>query len=149
MCRNNSKFHYLKRSSKTHYHMKKIIKFAPVAAIALFALLLAAPAIVSAQNPGYLPTVLPGGEGEAGEVTIGGWVGVLITVVRWFYTIIFIVAVLFILLAAWNFITSKGDPNQAKLARTQLLYAVIGIAVALISYTIIFFVNNALNAPSL
>lgn len=68
----------------------------------------------------------------------------LITVVQWFYTIIFIVAVLFILLSAFSFITSKGDAIKVASAKRQLLYAVIGIVVALISYTIIELVKNTI-----
>ncbi len=108
---------------------------------------LVAPAVM-AQEAGKLPQVLPTGEGVAGYATVGGWVGLLITVVQWFYTIIFILAVLFILMAAYNFITSKGDPGKTKAARQQLLYAVIGIAVALISYTVIYFVESAINTPT-
>jgi len=131
----------MERSPKIQNNMKHIAKISGAIAIFLFAILLVAP-VAFAQ--GTIPSVLPGGEGDYGQDTIGGWVSILITIVRWFYTIIFIIAVLFILLAAWNFITSKGDPTKTKTARGQLLWAVIGIAVALISYTIIYFVRSAL-----
>jgi NAD/NADP transhydrogenase beta subunit len=68
------------------------------------------------------------------------------TVVKWIYTIIFIVAVLFILLAAFNFITSKGDQTKVQTAKKQLLYAVIGIAVALLSYGVVNLVQNSLQS---
>ncbi len=70
----------------------------------------------------------------------------IITIVQWFYTIIFIVAVFFILLSAFYFITSGGDETKTKKAKSTLLYAVIGIAVGLLSYSIIIFVQNALGS---
>lgn len=124
--------------------MKYITKISGVVGLALIAMFLVTPAVSAQGTIGTIPSILPGGEGDYGQETIGGWVNILITIVKWFYTIIFIIAVLFILLAAWNFITSKGDPTKTKTARGQLLWAVIGIAVALISYTIIFFVRSAL-----
>ena len=81
-----------------------------------------------------------------GPVTVSGWVAILVNVVQWFYTIIFIIAVLFILLAAFNFITSGGDPTKTTAAKKQLLYAVIGIVVALLSYGVVTLVQNSLNS---
>ena len=89
--------------------------------------------------PSPSPIVTPIGPRTTGELT-----QFFVTVVQWFYTIIFIVAVLFILLAAFGFITSKGSPEKVAKAKAQLLYAVIGIAIALISYSIIALVQNTL-----
>lgn len=71
--------------------------------------------------------------------TVGGLVGILIVVVQWVYTIFFIVAVFFILLAAYNYLTSSGEPAKVAAAHKQLLYAAIAIAVALlaVSFTVI------------
>jgi hypothetical protein len=57
----------------------------------------------------------------------------LISVVKWTYTIFFVMAVFFILLAAYNFITAQGDEKKIGAARKQLKYAAIGIAVALLA----------------
>ena len=83
---------------------------------------------------------------QTGPSTVSGWVDVLIMVVKWLYTIVFIVAVLFILLAAFNFITSKGDATKTGTAKKQLLYAVIGIAVALLSYGVVTLVRTSLQS---
>ena len=99
-----------------------------------------------AQAPGDLIDPL-GTELSTGEfTTIGGVVGVLIIVVKWVYTILFIVAVLFILLAAFNFITSKGDAEKVGTAKKQLLYAVVGIAVGLLAYAIVELVRGSLGS---
>lgn len=94
-------------------------------------------------TPGTVPgPIVPG----QGPTSVGGWVQVLVNVVKWIYTIIFIVAVLFILLAAFNFVTSKGDAAKTETAKKQLLYAVIGIAVALLSYGIVSLVQSSVTS---
>lgn len=115
--------------------MKKIILFALLIGLSGFFGVLSA----NAQGP-VIPQVLP----SVGPPSITGWVQILITVVQWFYTIVLIVAVLFILLAAFNFITSRGDPGKVTEAKKQLLYAIIGIAVALLSYGVVTLVQNSL-----
>jgi len=68
----------------------------------------------------------------------------LITIVRWVYTIFFVVAVLFILFAAYNFILGGKDEAKVKLAKSQLKYAIIAIAIALISAGVTTVINNFL-----
>jgi quinol-cytochrome oxidoreductase complex cytochrome b subunit len=58
---------------------------------------------------------------------------ILAKVVRYAYTIFFIVAVLFILVAAFNFLTAQGEPDKIKKARAQITWALVAIAIALIS----------------
>lgn len=124
--------------------MENFLKIAAISAIGLFVFAFAIPAL--AQQPGEIPQVV---DSVAVEGTVGGWVGILLTFVRWVYTAVFIVAVLFILMAAFNFITSKGDPGKVKTARSQLLYAIVGIAVALVSYTIVSLVENSLTGGTI
>ncbi|BCX15873.1 MAG: hypothetical protein KatS3mg098_102 [Candidatus Parcubacteria bacterium] len=81
-----------------------------------------------------------------GPTTIGEGVGVFVKIVQWIYTILFIVATLFIILAAYNFVTSKGDQTKVGTAKKMLMYAVIGIAVGLLSYTIVYFVQRSLSS---
>ena len=110
--------------------------------------LVAAPMLVSAQNitkPGDLPSFNSNVTND-NLTHVSGWVGILLTIVRWVYTILFIVAVLFILLAAYNFVMSKGDPEKVSAAKKQLLYAVVGIAVGLLSYLVVTLVQNSLSS---
>jgi len=50
-----------------------------------------------------------------------------------FFVFVIVISVLFILLAAYNFITSAGDATKVSTARSQILYAAIGIFVALLA----------------
>ncbi len=58
---------------------------------------------------------------------------ILAKIAQWAYTIFFIMAIIFILVAAFNFLTAQGDPEKIKSARTQIIWACVAIAIALIS----------------
>jgi hypothetical protein len=58
---------------------------------------------------------------------------ILARIVSYAYTIFFIIAVLFILIAAFNFLTAKGDSSKVQSARDQIKWAVVAIIIALIS----------------
>ena len=59
------------------------------------------------------------------------------------FGIIGVVAVLFIVIAALQLITSGGNPESAKKARETIIYAVIGLIVAVSAEAIVtFFLNN-------
>jgi len=58
---------------------------------------------------------------------------ILANILRYAYTIFFIVAIIFILVAAFNFLTAKDNPEKVKSARSQILWAAVAIAIALIS----------------
>src|SRR4030042_5641565 len=62
-----------------------------------------------------------------------GLLNVLGSVVEWVYIIFFIVAVLFIIFAAFNYLTGADTPDKIKSAHSQLIYAAIAIAVALLA----------------
>lgn len=54
-------------------------------------------------------------------------------IVRWTYYIFFVLAVYFILIAAFGYLTAGGNPEKIKSANSSLLWAFVAIAVALIS----------------
>ena len=51
-----------------------------------------------------------------------------------------LLAVVFIIVGAIQYITSSGDAGKAAKAKNTILYAVIGLVVALLSYAIVYFV---------
>jgi len=75
----------------------------------------------------FADTLPPGPQNEADILAI------LNTVTNWVFTIFLAAAVIFILLGAFKFLTSAGDPGKVSSARDNLLYALIGIAVALMA----------------
>ncbi len=54
-------------------------------------------------------------------------------VTNFVFTAVMLIAVLFIILAAFYFLTAGGNPDTITKARQMLIYALIGIAVALLA----------------
>ena len=62
-------------------------------------------------------------------------------------TLLFItgmVAVIMIVIGGLRYVTSNGDSNQASQAKNTILYAVIGLVVAIMAYAIVNFVITSL-----
>lgn len=52
---------------------------------------------------------------------------------NWVFAIFLAISLIYIVLAAFQFVTGGGDPVQVSAARQKLIYAAIGIAVALLA----------------
>lgn len=57
--------------------------------------------------------------------------------------IIVVVAILFAVLAAFNFLTAAGDPEKVKSARNFILYALVGVIVAYLAGAIVTAIETA------
>jgi len=66
-----------------------------------------------------------------------GILDLVVSLTAWFAFIVFALAVVFILYAAFLFITAGGNDETIKKAKDVLLYGVIGIIVALIAYGVV------------
>jgi len=87
------------------------------------------------------------GPAPVGVVTsVSGIWNVINTVVKWVYWLFFIAAVLFIILAAFTYLTAAGDAAKVKTANTRLIYAVVAVAVALLAYGVEALVRSALTS---
>ncbi|MCH7605354.1 hypothetical protein IID24_05195, partial [Patescibacteria group bacterium] len=71
---------------------------------------------------------LPEGPQKAGEI-----LDLLDLVTDWIFAIAMAVALIYLVLAGFQFVTGGGDPAKITQARQKLIYAIIGIGVALIS----------------
>ncbi|MEK7510331.1 MAG: hypothetical protein AAB567_02085 [Patescibacteria group bacterium] len=60
----------------------------------------------------------------------------------WIFAIFLLTAVIFIILAAFQFLTGGGDPGKLAEARNKLIYAAVAIAVALLARGIPVVVKN-------
>lgn len=63
----------------------------------------------------------------------GGIYQVLIKIAQFLFTAFLIIAVIFIIIAAFSYLTAGGDAEKVKKASQQILWAVIAIAIVLIS----------------
>ena len=68
----------------------------------------------------------------------------IVAVTKWAYTIFFVLAVAFILLAAYRYLMAKDNEAEVKKATAALKNAVIAIAIALVSAGVSSIVNSAL-----
>jgi len=79
------------------------------------------------------------------ECTGQSVVGLFSKLVTYLYTAFFIVAVGFILIAAFNYLQGGTNPEKVKTAKNQLKYAIIAIVIALLSTGISLIINNVLS----
>jgi len=56
---------------------------------------------------------------------------IIYTVTDWIFYLVFAVATVFIILGAFTIVTAGGDPQKVNTGKNYLLYAVIGVIVAL------------------
>jgi len=49
------------------------------------------------------------------------------------FLVLVAISIIFIIFAAYTFVTSGGDPGKTETARTTLIYAIIGIVVAFLA----------------
>jgi hypothetical protein len=117
-----------------------LLKIASVLAVAV---LIFAPVVSFAQND-ITPVDPPGTEGPITDPEEA--IGFLDTILGWVARIFWIAAAFFIFVAAFKYLTAAGDPTKVKAASTMLLYAVVAIAVAILSWGIPAFVNNFLSS---
>ena len=77
---------------------------------------------------GICQAELPQGPQSGGEI-----LRIIDAIGDWVFGIFMLIAVIFILLALFDFITGGGDPAKITTARQKLIYAVVGVALALVA----------------
>ncbi len=76
--------------------------------------------------------------------TVGGVEALIGKIVNWISGLFFVVAIVYIIYAAFLFLTSGGDTEKVTTAKNQLLYSIIAIAVALLAFSMKTIVRNFL-----
>ena len=64
----------------------------------------------------------------------------IVNVINVVLTLVGIVAVIFVIVGAAQYIAAQGDPGKMKKARDTILYAVLGLILALLAFSIVNFV---------
>jgi len=114
-----------KRSSFFIYHLILVFLLAPI--------------IVFAEIP---PSSIDTTRDRFG---VNDLVRITVNLVNWFSWFVAVAAVVMGLYSGFLFLTSRGDPAQLTKARGTLFYAIIGIAVAILSFSIITITKSFLN----
>lgn len=67
-------------------------------------------------------------------------------IVNWIFVFVMVFAVIFIVLAGLQFITAGGEPQQVTQARSKLLWAAVGIIVAVLARGAVVAIRNLIGA---
>ncbi len=67
---------------------------------------------------------------------------VVVSVMNWLMAILGILAILMIVVAGMLYLTAAGDEKKTETAKNIIMYVVIGVAVALTAYTIVYTVGQ-------
>src|SRR3989344_128871 len=136
--------------------MKKFIFIFAFAVLSMpmFAFGQCAPGTGSTGQPpcSALGTLDPNQTGEIGKNAFGStaydttkFIATIIGLVNWFSWFIAIGALLMGLYSGWLFITARDNAQQITAAQKTMLYAVIGIGVAIIAFGIIAITKSLLS----
>ncbi len=68
--------------------------------------------------------------------------GLITTVIRWMLGIAFGIAVLFLIIGGFQYITSAGNAESAEKGKNTAVNALIGIVIIVLSYVIVSVVSN-------
>lgn len=74
--------------------------------------------------------------------TVEDVVRILNRAVDWMFTFLLIIAVIFIMLAAYNYLTASGNEDKVKKAHLMITYAVVAIAIGLLARSLEFIVRQ-------
>jgi hypothetical protein len=124
--------------------MKKVINFAKEFSPSIVALVL--PALAFAQSL-PAPTAPNQAAVPQGQITsLQGVLQTLCTVFAWAFYFLIVIAVIFVIVAAFKYLTAAGDPEKVKSAGQTLLYAAVAIGVALLARAVPLVVGSFLGA---
>jgi hypothetical protein len=104
--------------------------------ITLSLLLVALATTASAQTFEVPDDALKGGIGDIEDL--------LGTITDWLFTFLLILAVIFIILAAFSYLTSGGSEEKVKSAHQKVIFAIVAIAVAMLAKGVQFVVAELL-----
>ncbi|MBI2035334.1 MAG: hypothetical protein HYT12_01475 [Candidatus Liptonbacteria bacterium] len=80
--------------------------------------------------------------------SFGAIVNVIQRAISWIFALFILLAVVFVLYAAFKYLTSRGDSGKVGEASQALIYAAVAIGVALIAASIQFIVAELLGLNS-
>ncbi|MEE8131625.1 MAG: hypothetical protein V3T98_01090 [Candidatus Paceibacterota bacterium] len=98
----------------------------------------------AAITPGKIPSAGDLGLPASPVQDVGGLVGIIDSILVVTYITALCLAILFIIFAAINYLGAAGDTEKIKKAHHQIIYALIAIAVTLISVGAVQIVKSIL-----
>jgi hypothetical protein len=110
--------------------------------LAVTTLALPAAAFASCPSGNSSQGQILGGIGNAGGDCSGGITNTVSTIVQILSVIAGIVAVIMVIVSGLRYITSGGDSGKVGAAKNSLIYALVGLAIAVLAQFLVHFVIN-------
>jgi len=120
--------------------MKKFITAVKELGIPVVSLLV--PVLASAQVPAA-PVTAPSNSGFNSLNNVGSS---LCTITNWLFYFLIILTVIFIIIAAFKYLTAGGDPEKVKGASHMLLYAAIAVVVGILARAVPTLVGSVIGS---
>lgn len=121
--------------------MNKLLKNS--LAVGAVAILLVAPMMASAQISD--PTDIIG----VTEVTdVCGVIDLIKTIANWMLVFLVVLAVIFVIMAAFKYLGAGGDSEKVGAANKQIIYAAVAVAVGLLAKAVPFVVASLLGTSA-
>ncbi|NMB92061.1 MAG: hypothetical protein GYA31_00270 [Parcubacteria group bacterium] len=74
------------------------------------------------------------------EIDPWGTNGVIKTITNWFFGIVLLIAVIMLIAAGFTYVTSAGNEEKVKSALNMLIYALIGVGIALLARGLVYLI---------
>jgi type III secretory pathway component EscU len=123
--------------------MKKLINFAKEFSPSIIALVLPAMAFAQATPNAPVTSNVPQANGITSLQSV---LQLLCTVFSWAFYFLIVLAVIFVIIAGFKYLTAAGDPEKVKSAGTMLLYTAVAIGVALLARAVPLVIGSFLGA---
>ena len=65
-------------------------------------------------------------------------------ITNWLFSILLVIAAIFIIIAGYYFVVAQGDPEKTKTARLFVLYALIGVLIGFLAKGLVILVGTIL-----
>lgn len=88
-----------------------------------------------------VPAPWRGATGPAGELTVGGLIMSVITIAL---MIVGSIAVLFLIIGGFRYITASGNEEQTEAAKKSMLHAALGLGIVLLSFAMVSIISRLL-----
>lgn len=87
-------------------------------------------------------------KGNSQKGNLFGSGGIFMTIANTLIFLVGAISVIFLIVGGLRYVISNGDSKAVTAAKDTILYAIVGVVVAVISFALVQFVVNALNSSS-
>lgn len=86
---------------------------------------------------------------QSGVTDFPGIISLICRLAGYAFTILVVLSIVFVIYAAYLYLTAAGDPEKVKKANATILYAAIAIVVAILAKALPGIVGSLMNTPGI